>query len=50
MSIAERIADSFASTLDLNNITPTQNIILHAIKNVAVREWAVKMLKEKRGY
>lgn len=49
MTIAERIADTFTQTLNLKSLSTLDCQILHAIKSVAVRQWAIDTLKKERG-
>lgn len=50
LSLAERVADEFTQQLDMKHISSTQSLILHAIKSVAVKQWAQQQLIEMRGY
>lgn len=50
MTIAERIADQFTASLDLEHLSRIQSLILHGIRSVAMSEWAKHTLKQQRGY
>ena len=46
--IAEIIADEFALHVNLSSLSRTQIDILHAIKTVALRDWAKKEIARIR--
>jgi hypothetical protein len=48
MCIAYLIADRFAATLDMNHLSSTQVLVLHAIKSVAMASWARATLANLR--
>ena len=48
MSIAERIADQYVMTLDMKHLSRLQVYMLHAIKSVAVKQWARKTLEQAK--
>lgn len=47
-SMAELVANKFAKTIDPRNVTPTQNMILDAIKHEAIRQ-AGREFKQARA-
>jgi hypothetical protein len=46
MTIAEYIADDFALDLDINRLSPTQMLVLHAIRNVVMAQAARRTIEE----
>lgn len=49
MTIAERIADKFTASLDLEHLSTIQCWILHGIKSVAMGQWARETMQQLRG-
>lgn len=48
-TLAERVADKWVAGLDMANLSPVEIHMLHAIKTVAIREWAKETLAKERG-
>lgn len=49
IKLAELIADRFAAHLDVSRMTQLEHDILHAIKNVAMAQFAREYLKAHKG-
>lgn len=49
IKLAELIADEYVAGLDMASLTPTQILILHGIKSVAMGDWARRELAILRG-
>jgi hypothetical protein len=49
MTIAERVADKYVAGLDMSHLAKLDIWLLHAIKSVAVRQWARAELARRKG-